>query len=166
MLSKKELVLKNYEKLEKEIMKAYKEMEGCMQGTRSDICIDLETEEVYSTSAMTQSTQTMESWKGEAIVVASVPAWEVGWEGFDYDFNETIKYEDNYDELIKEFDKVEEEYNDFYDFISEKHPKVIEDMDEDMRDVLLGEVFPDEASRKIEQFLEILEMEEEYHQGE
>lgn len=75
MLSKKELILKNYDEIKEVMFKTYKEMEGCPQGMRSDICINIETEEVYATSLLGENTETKEVLEGKAIVLASVQSW-------------------------------------------------------------------------------------------
>ena len=38
---------RNYDQIKEEILKAYQDMENCIQGTTSDVCIDLYTDEIY-----------------------------------------------------------------------------------------------------------------------
>lgn len=150
----KKMVMDNYEEIRETILAAMKDMEG-YSGFKSDVELDLETGKAHYTSALTSNSQSMESWKGETLVIARVKGWEVGAEGFDYDFDETVKLEDNYEELQAEYEKEEEEGNffDIQSFVEEKYPEIIEKMDADMREYLIDDYFPDLATRKLEEFI-------------
>ena len=156
----RKFINQNYDQIKEEILKAYQDMEDCMQGTTSDVCIDLYTGEIYHTDALTQNTMPMEVWNGDSIVVASIPAWKVGWDGFDYIFEESFQHHDKYEEVIVEYKRVEEDYCDLYDFVSERYPEIIEELDAEMREILLDERFPIDADIQINEFLYTLEQEE------
>lgn len=136
------LISKHRERIKEVALAAYLDMEDCAIGTRADILIYPDGH-IEATGPMTQNTQTMEAWKGEAFVILSIPAWAVGQDGFDYNFDENILYQDNYKELYRRFLQ-NEDYDDFYSFILDNYYEVIEKMDMDMRESLIDEVFPEE----------------------
>ena len=148
------LVIENQDKIKDEILKAYEEAEDLWESWRIDIQID-DNGEVWATGALSQGSQTMSSWKGETHVVASVHGWQVGGNNYDYDFKEDIKYQDNYDKIIADFEEAEEkdEAWDLYEFVQVNYPEVIENMDSEYREYLFSDEFHEQAHRKIDEFI-------------
>lgn len=155
----KDLVLENCEEIEDKILEGWKEAEGYPQGMHIDVCIDIDGGKIWTAGPLSQNWATVAQWKGESLTVATCECWHVGQDGYDYNFDESLKYEDNIEELEAEYEKVEDEYFDFYDFIVNEHPEVMKKMDSDYKDSLFEEYFPQKADDQLDEFLRELDTE-------
>lgn len=155
LLKVKKIANEKYEEIIAKIIEAKKEAEGYMQGMHVSVLIDKDGE-IYYTGAMSQNSMTQGQFDGSALTIANLECWRVGWDGYDYNFDEDVKNIDEYEELQKEYEADEEHYS-FFNFVSKEHPEIIEKLDDEYKEYLIDEWFPEMAAEKLDEFLRELE---------
>ena len=106
-MTNKEIINFMYEK-EEEVTEAIKQAflnaEGYPQGYHVDVLLDLVEKEIFATGALSQNSMTTGQFDGSCVTIATCAAWTVGSDGYDYDFEEAINLEDDYQKIYNEFE--------------------------------------------------------------
>ena len=162
LLKIKEYLQDNQELVIEKIVEAMKEAEGFDSSWRTDLLIDSDLEP-WTTEMMGQNSFSSSVWDGSAFVIASGDGWSVGADGYDYDFEETMKAQDNYNEIKVAFDEQDEDSDDYeyqlIDFVNKFYPETIKKMDADQRNYIINDEFTETASSKYDDALERIDIE-------
>jgi len=157
----KDYLVENEDAVVEKIIETIKEAEGFDSSWRTDLLID-EDLEPWTTEMMSQNSFSSSVYNGNAYVIASGYGWKVGAAGYDYDFEDTLETQDNYDNIKAAFDSQDEDSDDceyqLIDFVNKYYPETVKKMDADQRDYLISDEFSDTARQKFDDAIEDLDI--------
>lgn len=149
-------VIEREEEITNKIIETWKSAEtsGDMSSWHIELHIDINDGSVWETGLLSQGSMLKSEWDGTSFPIAGCECWHVGMDGYDYNLEDAIQYEDNVEELEAEYERVKDEYCfGMYDFILERHSEIIDKLDDDYRNILFEELFPAKAEEQYNNFL-------------
>ncbi len=149
--SLREFASNNYEEISEKIIEGLKEAEHEWSGWQILVTVDLDTHELGISGLMSNNSYFASD---DIYTIASCGTWKLS--DYEGDFLTSLENLDEWEELKTKYTSAENyygDYSDIYEFISNEHSEIIDKIDNENREGIIEEYFPQMAENKYDEFL-------------